>query len=88
MHALIEGKGKLDVKAIVKYYGKWFQDGPFDIGMTTASALKHADPSDPNPTKVRSAAFLGNMNSLSNGSLMRATPIAVWSQHLTSDELE
>ena len=56
--------------------------------MTTASALKHADPSDPNPTKVRSAAFLGNMNSLSNGSLMRATPIAVWSQHLTSDELE
>ena len=24
MHALIEGKGKLDPKALVKYYGKWY----------------------------------------------------------------
>ena len=79
MHALREGQGKLNVKSIVKHYGKWFKDGPFDIGMTTASAMKYACPDEPNPKAMKNGAIRANMNSLSNGSLMRATPISVWS---------
>ena len=78
MHALLEGQGKLNVKSIVKYYGKWFKDGPFDIGMTTATAMKYANPDDPNPKAMKSGAMIYNIDSLSNGSLMRATPISVW----------
>ena len=78
MHALLEGKGKLDAKAIVKYYGKWYNEIPFDIGHTTSNALRYANPKNPNPTVTRSAALANNKESLSNGSLMRATPISVW----------
>ena len=79
MHGLIEGKGKLNAAAMVKYYGKWYKNGPFDIGYTTRNALSMANPSDPDPELVRYAAEEKNYESLSNGALMRATPIAVWS---------
>ena len=79
MHGLLEGKGKLNAAAIVKYYGKWYKNGPFDIGYTTCNALSMANPSDPSPELVRYAAEEKNYESLSNGALMRATPLAVWS---------
>ena len=56
MHALVEGDGKLNTFAIVKYYGIWYKDGPFDIGTTTRNALKHADPENPCPDLLRNAA--------------------------------
>jgi len=39
MNGLVEGNGKLDPKYICKYYGKWYQYGPFDIGTTTRIGL-------------------------------------------------
>ena len=79
MYGLIEGKGKLDAAAIVKYYGKWYKNVPFDIGYTTRNALSTASSTNPEPDVTRNAAVQKNMTSISNGSLMRATPIAVWS---------
>ena len=79
MYGLIEGKGKLDAAAIVKYYGKWYKNGPFDIGNTTRNALSTASSTNPDPEVTRNAAVEKNMTSVSNGSLMRATPIAIWS---------
>ena len=35
MHGLVAGKGKLDLKQIVKFYAKWIKSKPFDIGATT-----------------------------------------------------
>ena len=60
MHGLTEGKGKLDPKAIVKYYGLWYKNDPFDIGMTTQNAMQYADPKDPNPILMRSGATYRN----------------------------
>ena len=41
MHGLIEGNGQLDANLITKQYGMWYADGPFDIGMTTQTAMKY-----------------------------------------------
>ena len=82
MHALIEGKGKLDARAIVKNYGFWYKSDPFSVGRTTSNAMELADTQNPDPAAMRAAAQDKNMESLSNGSLMRATPLAVWCSNL------
>ena len=56
MHALVEGKGKIDAKAIVKNYGLWYQSDPFAVGSTTANAMEQADPKDPDPEAMRAVA--------------------------------
>ena len=78
LHGLVEGKGKLNAKAIVKNYGLWYKDGPFDIGTTTRNAMKYINPDKPDPRSMRGESIRENYKSLSNGSLMRATPLAVW----------
>jgi ADP-ribosylglycohydrolase len=40
MQALIEGKSPIDQKKIADWYLKWYEDGPFDIGMTTRNAME------------------------------------------------
>ena len=87
MHGLIEGKGKLDAKAIVKNYALWYEEGPFDIGSTTRNAMKYTNPNKPCAISMRGGAIAHNMKSLSNGSLMRATPMAVWCQNLAPSAL-
>ena len=87
MRGLISGKGKLDASHICKNYGLWYADGPFDIGMTTKSALKYIKLEDPKPSQAREAALRWNAKSLSNGSLMRITPLAVWGQNLSDEDL-
>lgn len=87
-HGLVQGKGKLDLEAITKWYGEWVASCPFDIGTTTISALggikvKHLD-----AAAVKEQARKYNMGSHSNGSLMRITPLAVWVQNLSDEELE
>ena len=79
MRGLIDGKGKLNTAHIVKYYGLWYRDGPFDIGLTTRKAMKTINPDQPRISAPRKTSAVENKNSLSNGSLMRITPLAVWS---------
>ena len=44
---------------------------------------------NPNPELSRDAANFGaGGKSMSNGSMMKITPIAVWSQNLTMEELD
>ena len=87
LHGLVEGKGKLNTGNIVKYYGQWYVFGPFDIGQTTRSALKAINVDKPRAVNPRTSAHSWNMNSLSNGSLMKVTPLAVWCQNLTPSEV-
>jgi ADP-ribosylglycohydrolase len=79
MHGLVAGKGKLDLKKIVMFYAKWIKSKPFDIGATTRNSLFKADVNNPNPAYLYKAS-LSKMSktSLSNGALMRITPLAVF----------
>ena len=87
MHGLIEGNGKLDVSKIVLYYGLWLKDGPFDRGSTVTNALKAINVDKPNPQDPKKAAMVKNSSSMSNGSLMKITPMAVWCQNLSDNHL-
>ena len=82
MHGLIGGHGRLDLTEITKMYGKWFESNPVDIGHATKSALQYADPKKPDPKLVMQAAQMHCSKSESNGSLMRITPMAVWTHKL------
>lgn len=73
------------------YYGYWLWYGPFDIGQTTRNGLgplKNCR-DNPIPALAHEAAKKGaGATSLSNGSLMRITPLAVWAQNLSINDLE
>ncbi len=82
------GHGKFDPFHLALYYGKWIFYGPFDIGMTTRNGLSKLMNS-PEPSLAQDAARFGpGATSLSNGSLMRITPIAVWAQNLPLEALD
>ena len=88
IRGLLAGHGKLDLHYHCIYYGHWYQYGPFDIGQTTENGLKHCSTSNPQPHISQAAAKTGpGEGSLSNGSMMKITPMAVWAQHLTDDDL-
>jgi len=60
---------------------------PFDIGMATSSALaclENKEQSE-NYLLAYNNAEKFNMNSRSNGSLMRCTPIAVWASDIENE---
>ena len=71
--------GVLDVERIARNYSRWVQSGPFDIGGTTKSTLGKLT-TDCRASVAREAAKASQAirPSLSNGSLMRITPLAVW----------
>lgn len=83
LSALIEGKDNeyfpLDI--IAQKYIKWYKSEPFDIGQTTAFALLDAT----NATDLLTNANEYNMESESNGSLMRCIPLAVFGINKTDD---
>ena len=90
MRGLLAGQGKFDAFQLARYYGYWIHMKPFDIGQTTLCGLGPLAPirNKPDPQVAYNAAARGvRATSLSNGSLMRATPLAVWSQHLNLTEL-
>jgi hypothetical protein len=76
LHAFSKKDGKLDPRLLAKYYAKWFNSDPFDIGFTCETSLSTADLDYPNPKEIKKAAKR-SIDSQSNGSLMRATPIGV-----------
>ena len=91
LRGLVAGQGKFDLFHLALYYGHWIYYGPFDIGTTTRNGLERlsADLENPDPSAAHEAAKneIG-AKSMSNGSMMRITPLAVWAQNLSLDELE
>jgi ADP-ribosylglycohydrolase len=76
LSALIEGQYEeyFPLEIIAKKYIEWYHTMPFDIGQTTTFALLDAT----NATDMLINANEFNMDSESNGSLMRCIPIAVF----------
>ena len=87
IRGLIEGNGVLNLDFIANYYGKWVETGPFDIGMTTRLALEPLIRTTNRASIAINSARERNMKSLSNGCLMRATPICIWSYKLSDEDL-
>ncbi|KAF6253657.1 ADP-ribosylation/Crystallin J1 [Scenedesmus sp. NREL 46B-D3] len=73
---------------VAAWFGKWLHSPPFDIGSTTGAALSAARG---NPVvegmaaRMQAAAAQHNQNSLSNGCLLRLTPLAIWSSRQPTD---
>jgi ADP-ribosyl-[dinitrogen reductase] hydrolase len=88
MNALVEGAGALDTFKLCKWYADWYHSDPFDIGMTTRVGLQYCSSQKPDPQLVYQQTKVGaGATSLSNGSLMRCTPLAVWCHKLTNAEI-
>ncbi len=70
-----------DVHNVAKAYATWFTSDPFDIGMTTRSALTLTHPTRLTPRqnydKMIKNSWQSNQKSLSNGCLMRISPLAI-----------
>ena len=85
MRGLLAGKGKMDLFHHALYYGYWIKMQPFDIGRTTMNGLGPlAEVLDnPDPDVAKGAARCGKGRvSMSNGSMMKITPLAVWARNL------
>ncbi|MBN2450862.1 MAG: ADP-ribosylglycohydrolase family protein [Lentisphaeria bacterium] len=84
-----------DLECIARWYATWVESGPFDMGHTTASSLGCIDSADYQDMvfthgyapAMRAAAARFCSGSKSNGSLMRATPLAVWGAGLPVAQL-
>jgi ADP-ribosylglycohydrolase len=78
VNALAENNGVYDQDVVARSYSDWADSKPFDMGNATSSALKHVDRSSQKVSEVvlRNAAH-SNSESKANGSLMRATPLAI-----------
>jgi ADP-ribosylglycohydrolase len=83
MNGLVAGQGKLDTFELCKSYADWFNSDPFDIGNTTREGLKYCYSGNPQLVYSKTKVGLGS-SSLSNGSLMRSTPLAVWCHKLSA----
>lgn len=68
--------GRYDPEGAAAAYGRWYASEPFDCGQTTALAFRAAAaaPAD----KAQAARATADIDSQSNGSLMRIPPIGVW----------
>ena len=91
LRGLLAGQGKFDLFHLCLYYGYWIDYDPFDIGGTTMNGLGELRSciSNPNPKLAQTAATQGvGKESLSNGSMMRITPLAVWARKLDLSSLE
>ena len=76
-------KEELLVDYIYFYYGAWFNTQPLDFGNTTKSALQLFNFFQFNPNlnsfkDIEKIIFNNNINSLSNGFLMRKSPFIAW----------
>lgn len=77
----------LNLDRVLKFYGRWKQSNPLDIGHTTDAAFKIIDLDDLNPYLSYCQTIKETYQSESNGCLMRMTPQSVWSYQLTDEEL-
>ena len=72
--------GGYDPDDAARAYAWWFGTDPHDIGGTTAQALAAIDPGAASPAALARAA--ASRTSQANGSLMRASPLAIWGARL------
>lgn len=87
-HALTEatdGLSAINKSAI--WYLRWVQSSPFDIGTTTRASLGSPRAYESIARGMKEAAAENCMNSKSNGSLMRAVPLAIWGHKLAASDL-
>ena len=85
MNGLVQGEGKLNAIKLCEQYANWYASNPFDIGFTTRDGLVHCKFGE--PSRVYTATKVSGATSLSNGALMRCTPLAVWCHNLTREEI-
>lgn len=82
LNGLVQGKkGVFKKDEVARFYGKWITSKPFDIGQTTRTALGCLQ-FNPVYEAAKEAAAQSNSRSLSNGGLMRLTPLAVWASNI------
>lgn len=83
-------KKKYDQAAVACAYRHWLDSGPFDVGHTTDNAFTVPE-SVQGPEEVRRTILNQskelNMGSLSNGCLMRISPLAIAGVPWTTEEL-
>jgi len=80
----------LDPFHLALYYGHWVKSEPFDLGLVIKNGIEPLGSclSKPDPNLANHAARFDEGLSLSNASLMRITPFAVWSRNLPILEME
>lgn len=78
--------GKYDQKNVALKYIEWFNSRPIDIGKTITKSLFTRKPSLSSDDMIRNSKEL-NYNSLSNGVLMRISPIAIYSLKLNIQDM-
>lgn len=91
LRGLLAGGGQFDHFHHALYYGSWINSKPFDIGNTTKNGLGPLATclERPNPDLAYEAAKSGRgASSMSTGSMMRITPLAVWSRNLSTTDIE
>ena len=91
LRALEPGKA-YDADRVAASYAHWYLSRPFDIGITTRTALSVWKPGFDDDTEgardaVAAAAAAGSAGSKANGSLMRATPLGVWGAFATTETI-
>ena len=84
---LVMETSTLNLDRICLFFKKWLNTDPFDVGMTTRTALKAIDINRLNPSDIFKNSFLNTRSSESNGCLMRITPLAVWGHQLPKQKL-
>lgn len=84
MHAIVnsnqKSKGILVKDELAKSYRDWYLSPPFDIGGTTRNGLKELEDDCKWSTSRNMAS---QYKSMSNGGLMRMTPLAVWASNVS-----
>jgi len=86
-NGLVAGNGVLDLNKIAAEYYKWYETGPFDLGVAMKNALVQAGNVDMNQSvRVRKSA-LESQGSQTNSALMRIAPLCVWVSKLNRDDL-
>jgi ADP-ribosyl-[dinitrogen reductase] hydrolase len=83
MATSILNEGVYDKNKVALQYIKWYNSNPFDIGNTTQNALKNAA----NFKDLVRNSVLININSFSNGALMRCSPLAIYCANKTDNVL-
>ncbi len=77
----IAAAGSYEVQQAIAAYVHWYESGPFDIGNTTATALRAAACSPTPAERLRRARAAANADSQANGSLMRISPLGIYGWH-------
>jgi ADP-ribosyl-[dinitrogen reductase] hydrolase len=85
-------EGQFDICSIAQNYAIWFRSNPFDIGMTTNNAFRGTSP-DFNPQTnyniiMKNSQTSRSRASLSNGCLMRTSPLAIAGTYWSLDSLQ